>query len=99
MRYISWTWFWYVVIGFLLGGGAVYLWIYLRDKAIKLVWFEWVLFILAGLIFVFLGQTFIGSLEEGEPQAAWLSVVFMGVPIIIMMVGAFRSLRTRLPKA
>jgi hypothetical protein len=96
MRYISMTWFWYVVIGFLLGGGVVYLWSYLREKAVKLVWYEWVLFILSGFIFIFLGQTFIGSLEEGESQAAWLSVVFMGIPIIIMMVGAFRSLRTRL---
>ena len=99
MRYISWTWFWYVLIGFLLGGGAVYLWSYLKEKAVKLVWYEWVLFILAGLIFMFLGQTFIGSFEEGESQAAWLSVVFMGVPIIIMMVGAFRSLRTRILKS
>jgi hypothetical protein len=88
-----------VLIGFLLGGGAVYLWSYLRDKAVKLVWYEWVLFILSGIIFIFLGQTFIGSFGEGEPQAAWLSVVFMGVPIIIMMVGAFRSLRTRLQEA
>jgi len=99
MSYISWTWLWYVVIGFLLGGGVVYLWSFLRDKAVKLVWYEWVLFILAGLIFIFLGQTFIGSFQEGEPQAAWMSVLFMGVPIIIMMVGAFRSLRTRLPKS
>ena len=97
MRYISMTWFWYVVIGFLLGGGVVYLWSYLREKAVKLVWFEWVLFILAGFLFIFLGQTFIGSLGEGESQAAWMSVVFMGVPIIIMMFGAFRSLGKRLP--
>ena len=41
MRYISWTWFLYVVIGFLLGGGAVYLWSYLKEKAVKLVWYEW----------------------------------------------------------
>lgn len=96
MRYISWTWFWYVLIGFLLGGGAVYLWSYLKDKAAKLVWYEWVLFILSGIFFVFLGQTFIGSLEEGATQAAWLSVVFMGLPIIVMMVGALRSLRKRI---
>ena len=99
MRYISWTWFLYVLIGFLLGGGAVYLWSYLKDKAAKLVWYEWVLFILSGLVFVLLGQTFIASLQEGEPQAAWMSVLFMGIPIIIMMVGAFRSLGSRLKKA
>ena len=99
MRYISWTWFWYVLIGFLLGGGAVYLWSYLKEKVVKLVWYEWVLFILAGLTFVLLGQTFIGSFQEGEPQAAFMSVVFLGLPIIIMMVVAIRSLRPRLPKA
>jgi hypothetical protein len=99
MRYISWIWFWYVLIGFLLGGGAVYLWSFLKDKAIKLVWYEWVLFILSGLIFMLLGQTFIGSFEEGEAQAAWMSVIFMGVPIIIMMVFSIRSLLSRKPKA
>ncbi len=98
MRLISWTWFWYMLIGFLLGGGVVYLWSYLKDKAEKLVWYEWVLFILAGLTFVMLGQTFIASLKEGEIQAAWMSVVFLGVPIIIMMVGSMRSLLSRTSK-
>lgn len=99
MRYISWTWFLYVVIGFLLGGGAVYLWSYLKEKAVKLVWYELVLFVLSGLAFILLGQTFIASFQEGEPQAAWMSVVFMGIPIVIMMVGALRSLSTRVSKA
>lgn len=99
MRYVSWTWFLYVLIGFLLGGGAVYLWSYLKERSVKLVWYEWVLLILSNLAFVLLGQTFIASFQEGEPQAAWLSVVFLGVPIIIMLVGAFRSLKPRLPKA
>ena len=98
MRLISWTWFWYILIGFLLGGGAVYLWSYLKDKAVKLVWYEWVLFILSGLAFVLLGQTVIGSFEEGETQAAWMSVVFLGVPIIIMMVFSMRSLLSRTSK-
>lgn len=98
MRYISWTWFLYVLIGFLLGGGAVYLWSYLKDKAEKLVWYEWILFILTGITFVLLGQTFIASIQEGEPQAAWMSVMFMGVPIIIMMVVSMRSLLSRTSK-
>ena len=99
MRYISWTWFLYVVIGFLLGGGAVYLWSYLKEKAVKLVWYEVVLFVLSGLAFILLGQTFIASFQEGEFQAAWMSVVFMGIPLIVMMVGAIRSLSKRLPRA
>lgn len=99
MRYISWTWFLYVLIGFLLGGGTVYLWSYLKDKSEKLVWYEVVLFVLTGLAFVLLGQTFIASFQEGEPQAAWLSVVFMGIPMVIMLVGALRSLQSRISTA
>ena len=38
MRLASWTWFWYVLIGFLMGGGAVYLWHFLKEKSNKLVW-------------------------------------------------------------
>jgi len=93
MRPISWIWFWYLLIGYFLGAGSVYL------RKMRLVWYEWILFILSGLTFIFLGQTFIGSYGEGEIQAAWMSVVFLGIPITLMMVGALRSLSSRLPKA
>ena len=99
MRLVSWTWFWYVLLGFILGGGSVYLWMTLKEKAIKMVWYEWVLSVLSIVIILFMGQTFIGSFEEGEPQAAWLSLVFMGIPIIILAVILVRSMRSRMAKA
>jgi hypothetical protein len=98
MRYISWIWFWYVVWGFLLGGGAVYLWFTLKEKAIKLVWYEWILIILGAVIYILMGQTFIASFGEGEPQAAWMSLVFMGILIILIAVGSFRSIKSRQAK-
>ena len=96
MRYISWVWFLYVVLGFLLGGGAVYLWFTLKENAIKLVWYEWSLIVLGALIYILMGQTFIASFGEGEPQAAWMSLFFMGIPIILIAVGSFRSIKGRL---
>lgn len=99
MRYISWTWFWYVLVGFILGGGLVYLWSYLREKAIKLVWYEILLIALSAITFIFMWQTFIASFGEGEPQAAWLSLLFMGFPIVVMCVVAFRTVTTRLAKS
>ena len=98
MRLASWTWFWYVLMGFLMGGGAVYLWHILKEKSTKLVWYEWVLTILIFLIFLFMGQTFIASLGEGEPRAAWMTLVFMGVPIVILAVITVRSIRARLSR-
>ena len=98
MRYISWVWFWYVVLGFLLGGGPVYLALTLKEKAIKLVWYEWALIVLGAAIYILMGQTFIASFGEGQPQAAWMSLIFMGIPIVLITVSTFRLAKSRLAK-
>lgn len=98
MRYISWVWFLYVVWGFLLGGGLVYLWFTLKEKGVKLVWYEWILIILGAVLYILMGQTFIASFGEGEPQAAWMSLFFIGIPIVLMAVVTFRSVKSRLAK-
>jgi len=99
MRIISWNWFWYVIVGFILGGGVVYLWALLKEKAIKLAWYEWGLTVLGFVIFLFMGQTFIASIGEGETRAAWMSLVFLGLPIILIAVGIFRSAQSRISKS
>ena len=99
MRIISWIWFWYVLIGFILGGGVVYLAVLLKEKAIKFVWYEWALTVLGFVTFLFLGQTFIASLQEDQPRAAWLSLLFLGLPIFLMGIGTFRSVQARMSKS
>lgn len=96
---ISWQWFWYVLLGVMLGGVAVYLWGFFKEKAIKLVWYEWILVFLSFVAFLLLGQTFIASFGEGQPRAAWMSLVFLGVPIIVMAVVTARSVQGRLASA
>ena len=54
MKLISWIWFWYILVGFLMGGGAVLMWHYLKNISIKLKWFEWILSILAFITFMFM---------------------------------------------
>ena len=77
MRLISWTWCLYVLMGLLMGGGGVYLWYALKERTIKLVWYEWVLTVLALVTFTFMDRAFIASIGEGERQAACMTVVFM----------------------
>lgn len=96
MRIVSWNWFWYVLLGFIMGGGAVYLYGLLKEKAVKLAWHERALTFLSFATFMFMGQTFIASFNEGEPRAAWLTLVFMGLPIIVMAVIVLRSIRARM---
>ena len=77
MRLVSWIWFWYVLVGFIMGGGAVLIWNVLRSVKMNLVWYEWILMILSYAIFLFMAQTFIASFQEFEPKAAWFSLIFM----------------------
>ena len=98
MRLVSWIWFWYMLVGFLMGGGAVLIWHYLKIASLKLKWFEWILLVLCYITFMFMSQTFIASFLEYEPKAAWLTLVFMGIPILVMAVGLYRSLNTRYHK-
>lgn len=95
MRLITWIWFWYVIVGFLMGGGAVMLWQTLKKLSLKLKWYEWLMTFLCFVLFMFMGQTFIASYQEYEPQAAWLTLVFLGIPIVILSVLLYRMLAKR----
>lgn len=95
MRIISWIWFWYILVGFIMGGRSSDAMATLKSIKLKLLWFEWLLTILCFIVFMFMSQTFIASFQEFEPQAAWLTLVFMGLPIIVMGVVLYRSLNKR----
>lgn len=84
MRLASWEWFWYVVTGFVMGSASVFIVTKLNAMDIKLLWYEWILGGLVMLIFMFMVQTFIASFKEFKPRAAWMTLVFMGVPILLI---------------
>jgi uncharacterized membrane protein len=98
MRIISWVWFLYFLIGCLTGGFLVAFWNSLKRRSVRLVWYEWILCVVSFMFYILLLQSFIASLAEGEPQAAWMSVVFLGVPVVLIAVATLRSVQTRLKK-
>ena len=93
-----WNWLGWYVFGLPLGIGLTILWFKLKDKVTE-KWFEWVLSALTILLLGFTMQSFWGSFAELEPQAAWMSLVFLGVPTIILAVVTTRLVQKRLPKA
>lgn len=95
MKLISWDWINYVLVGFIMGGGAVMIWHLLKTFKLKLVWHEWILLLLSFITFLFMSQTFIASFYEFEPKAAWFSLLFMGIPLLLMSVALFRSVQKR----
>lgn len=70
----------------------------LKKKAVRFVWYEWIMGLAALLLLILMVQTFIASMEEGEFRAAWMGIVFLGVPMFLIAVGTFRSVRARLKR-
>ena len=52
MGIVDYVWFWYFLIGFISGGCIVSLWNRLKKEGLRLVWYEWILGIMAFLFFM-----------------------------------------------
>ena len=70
--------------GLLVGGSAMLLLIRVKEGSITIPWYGWgtglITFALATLTL----QTFFASFQEREPKAAWMSLLFMGVPTLFL---------------
>lgn len=70
--------------GLLVGAGAMRLLIGIKEGSVSIPWYGWGIGITAFLLATLTLQTFIGSFREREPRAAWLSLLFMGVPALVL---------------
>jgi hypothetical protein len=95
MRSARWEWLWYVAIGFVLGGSGVYVVTKLNAVDVRMLWYEWILAALFMIIFVFMGQTVIASSKESEPRAAWMTLLFEGIPLVLIGAGLTWSVLSR----
>jgi hypothetical protein len=69
--------------GLFVGAGAMRLIIWLTEGTLTIPWYGWVTGIIAFLFLSLALQTFFASFQERAPRAAWLSLLFMGVPALI----------------
>jgi hypothetical protein len=81
-----WNWLWWFSFGIFIGVAMTASYFSIKAKGISLKWYEWPLAIFIVFLLGFTVQNFFGSFAEMEPRAAWLSLVFMGVPTIILCV-------------
>jgi drug/metabolite transporter (DMT)-like permease len=78
------------IMGLILGAGITVLaqWVLARQLGVK--WYEWVIGALSLLLILLIIQNFIASQAENEPTAAWMGLLFMGVPAVILGILAIR---------
>lgn len=85
-----WMWNMWFIIGLALGALLLGFVMYLRNKNIKLVWYEWLIGIAGFLLLLFTVQNFFGSFEEIEPTAAWMFLLVLGLPAVILLAIAWQ---------
>lgn len=84
MGFLGW-----VILGVIFSIGAVKLFSWAGDKGYKIKWYEVLLMVLGAVAIIFAIEAFIGNLREFEPTAANMSLVFMGLPgVLLIAIGA-----------
>lgn len=72
------------IYGLFVGGFAMRLFLWVNKGSVTVPWYGWVLGIITFLLLTLTLQTFFASFKEREPRAAWLSLLFMGVPTLVL---------------
>ena len=78
------------IFGLLLGAGILGLVFWMRARKIRAAWYEWIMGILSLILILLLMQNFVGSIAEEETRAAWMGVLFLGIPAVVLGVLAVR---------
>lgn len=78
------------IVGLILGVAILAFVLWVRSRKIKVTWYEWLMGSLALLLILLILQNFFASYAEFEPTAAWMGVLFMGIPALILAVLAVR---------
>jgi hypothetical protein len=78
------------ILEILLGAGILALVLWIRARRLKVAWYEWLMGSFALLLILLIIQNFIGSWAESEVTAAWMGLLFLGIPAVILGVLAIR---------
>ena len=82
------------IVGTIFGIAMLALFWWMRSKAIKVSWYEYLIGGIGLLLLMFAVQNWLGAIREGEPAAIMWYLLFFGVPAIVLLlvaaVGAWR---------
>ena len=74
---------WWFIYGLVLGAGGMRLLIWAAEDNRAISWTVWPITIFALIFGTLAVQHFFASYKEMEPKAAWMGLLFMGIPAVI----------------
>ena len=75
---------WWFIYGLCLGAGGMRLLMWAGDDNVAVAWYVWPITIIALISGTLAVQNFFASYKEMEPKAAWMGLLFMGIPAVIL---------------
>jgi ribose/xylose/arabinose/galactoside ABC-type transport system permease subunit len=76
----------WLIIGLILGAGIAVLAIWLRSKAVRVAWYEWLIAALGILLIMFSIENARASYAEFETVAALKSILIFGLPGLLLIL-------------
>ena len=86
---------WWTLFTIILVAALTLLVIYVFNKKMVVKWWEWVLFGIGILLFVFALQNFFGAMMEGESKPAFMFLWTLGIPALILLIVPIVLVRLR----
>ena len=81
-------------IALILGAALAALILLLRNRGVKVSWYEWLIGIVGLFVLLFTLQNYFATLNEFEPEAASTFLMVTGIPALILMaIAAFLAWR------
>lgn len=85
----------WLIIGLVLSAAILGLVAWMRGRNMSLTWYEWLIGIMGLLLLLYTIQNFVGSFAEYETAAAWMMLLFLGLPAVILLAIAWRLIARR----
>lgn len=89
MGFLDFPWSW-VFGGLIIGSGLLALVLWLRSKSVSVKWYEWLIGAIGLLVLLFGIQNFGAAFVEFEPTAAWMFLLVVGLPGLILLAVAYQ---------
>ena len=85
----------WLIVGLAAGAGVLALVMWLRNRDIKVTWYEWLIGVIGLLLLMFTIQNFFGSQAELESTAASMFLLVTGLPAVILLAVAWQLIARR----
>jgi len=76
----------WIIIGIIIGGAFAALFWFLSKNKFSLKWYEWLMSGIGLLLLLWTIQNFTASFVEWEPKAAWMFLLIVGLPGLILLI-------------